>query len=88
MVGEGREPRCGLSDIGGRRVGLFLTRRDGAWHSGLCSQADPDELAAVGLDDGRVPTLWLAAAALALLVTVAATAVRATWRAGTAGAAR
>ena len=35
---------CGLESEPGRRIGLFLDRRDGRWKSGLCQQVDPEAL--------------------------------------------
>lgn len=35
---------CGLGVEVGQRIGLLLHRRDGGWHSDLCSSADPTRL--------------------------------------------
>ena len=37
---------CGIEAQIGARIGLFLTRRDGAWHSSLCRQVDAEQLLA------------------------------------------
>jgi len=35
---------CGLEGEPGRRIGLFLDRKDGRWKSSLCQQVDPEAL--------------------------------------------
>lgn len=66
---------CGLELQAGDRVGLFVSRDDDEWTSGLCSMVDPDELAALaGPPDPSVrapiDVAWPAAGALAALAGV------------------
>ena len=35
---------CGIGVTKGRQAGMFLTLRDGEWHSSLCAQIDPEKL--------------------------------------------
>ena len=47
---------CGLEARVGDRLGLLLTRENGEWTSGLCSQADPaDFLALTEVEDNTLP---------------------------------
>ena len=49
---------CGLEAAVGDRLGLLLTRENGEWRSGLCSQVDPaDFLALTDVDDNSVPAI-------------------------------
>jgi len=47
---------CGLEARVGDRLGLLLTRENGEWTSGLCSEADPaDFLALTEVEDNTLP---------------------------------
>jgi len=49
---------CGLAARVGDRLGLLLTRENGTWRSGLCSQVDPAAfLEATNIDDNALPPL-------------------------------
>ncbi len=49
---------CGLDAEVGDRLGLLLTREDGVWRSGLCSQVDPAAfLEATNIEDNALPPL-------------------------------
>jgi hypothetical protein len=50
---------CGLEVAVGQRIGLLLTRADGEWRSGLCSQVDPSAfLALTNVQDDSPPINW------------------------------
>lgn len=77
---------CGLELQAGDRVGLFVSRDDDEWTSGLCSMVDADELSALAAppDPSIGPPIdaaWPATGALvafaAVVVALARTGVRA-----------
>ena len=47
---------CGLPAGRGRLYGLFLTRRQGRWHSSLCSVVSPADMPAAGASRSRRTT--------------------------------
>ena len=60
---------CGLEAAVGDRLGLLLTREDGVWRSGLCSQVDPAEfLEATNIEDNALPPLNWGGIVVGLLV--------------------
>jgi hypothetical protein len=49
---------CGLEAPVGERLGLLLTRENGEWRSGLCSQVDPAAfLELQDVDDNSLPAI-------------------------------
>ena len=76
-----QEASCGLRLQAGDRVGLFVSRDDGEWTTGLCSLTDADELAALARPPDpsiRAPldAAWPATVALAAFAGVVITLSR------------
>ena len=63
---------CGIDAPVGERLGLLLERKDGAWHSSLCSQVDPAEfLELTDVEDNAFPPVNWGGVVVGVLILLA-----------------